>query len=84
MARADLLTSLVEFGVKEDKIRFQKVTEAIIAEERAKHHTVLADKLETLLRARTNHKPPSNGTLIPNNKMSIGNLLEEVSPQKQV
>ena len=49
MARADLLTSLVKFGVRGDKIRFRKVAETIIAEERAKQHTVLADKLEQLL-----------------------------------
>ena len=36
MARADLLTSLVKFGVNGDKDRFRKVAETIIAEERAK------------------------------------------------
>jgi len=36
MARADLLTSLVKFGVSGDKARFRKVAETIIAEERAK------------------------------------------------
>ncbi len=46
MARADLLTSLIKFGVNGDKARFRKVTETIIAEERAKQHTVLEDKLE--------------------------------------
>lgn len=46
MARADLLTSLVKFGVSGDKARFRKVAETIIAEERAKQHTVLADTTE--------------------------------------
>lgn len=46
MARADLLTSLVKFGVSGDNARFRKVAEAIIAEERAKQHTVLADTTE--------------------------------------
>ena len=50
MARADLLTDLVKFGTTDDKARFRKVAEAIIAEERAKKHTVLADKLEEALR----------------------------------
>ncbi|MBF2753801.1 MAG: hypothetical protein ISN29_00885 [Gammaproteobacteria bacterium AqS3] len=40
MARADLLTDLVRFALAGDKVRFRKVVEAIIAEERAKqeHH----------------------------------------------
>ncbi len=46
MARADLLTNLVKFGLNGDKERFRKVAETIIAEERAKRHTVLEDKLE--------------------------------------
>ncbi len=49
MARADLLTSLVKFGISGDKSRVRRLTETIIAEERAKHHTVLAEKLEKLL-----------------------------------
>ena len=36
MARADLLKQLVEFGINGNKVRFRKVAETIIAEERAK------------------------------------------------
>ncbi len=32
MARADLLANLVKFGVNNDKVKFTKVLEAIIAE----------------------------------------------------
>jgi len=39
MARADLLVDLVRSGMGGDKVRFRKVVEAIIAEERAKKHT---------------------------------------------
>ena len=77
MARADLLTNLVEFGVSGDKGRFRRVAEVIIAEERAKQHTVLADKLEKILR-RLN----GNGTLDSNSAHQIGHLLHEISPQK--
>ena len=45
MARSDLLISLVRAGSSGDTARARSVTEAIIAEERAKRHNVLADRL---------------------------------------
>ena len=45
MARSDLLVSLVKAGSSGDAARARSVTEAIIAEERAKRHNVLADRL---------------------------------------
>lgn len=45
MARSDLLVSLVKAGSVGDKRGFKTAAEAIIAEERAKHHGVLADRL---------------------------------------
>ena len=45
MARADLLVSLVRAGAEGDRGRVRETTEAIIAEERAKNHHVLADRL---------------------------------------
>ena len=45
MARADLLVSLVKASAEGDRGRVRKTTEAIIAEERAKNHHVLADRL---------------------------------------
>ena len=45
MARADLLVSLVQASAEGDRGRVRKTTEAIIAEERAKNHHVLADRL---------------------------------------
>ncbi len=85
MARADLLTSLVKFGVSGDKTRFRKVTESIIAEERAKQHTVLANKLENLLlHSETESKPMANRTVSPLSTQRIDNLLHEISPQKRL
>ena len=49
MARADLLYRLVQSGISDDKSTFRKVVEAVIAEERAKQHMVLAEKLNELL-----------------------------------
>ncbi len=45
MARADLIIRLVQAGFRNDKVTFRKVVEAIITEERAKHHRVVADTL---------------------------------------
>ncbi|MEW6698492.1 MAG: AAA family ATPase [Bacillota bacterium] len=50
MARADLLYDLIKYGLNNDNPNFRKVAEAICAEERAKHHRVLANKVEELLR----------------------------------
>jgi SpoVK/Ycf46/Vps4 family AAA+-type ATPase len=45
MARSDLLLSLVRAGTVGDALRFRKTVEALIAEERAKKHEVLAGQL---------------------------------------
>ena len=51
MARSDLLLALVKASSQGDQARAQAAVEAIIAEERAKRHHVLADRLESVLRA---------------------------------
>ena len=45
MARSDLLINLVKASSRGDKSLFLKTLEAIIADERQKHHHVLADRL---------------------------------------
>lgn len=85
MARADLLTSLVKFGVNGDNVRFRKVTEAIIAEERAKQHTVLADKLESILNRKVIKKNSvTNYVFSQVANQSASDLINEVSPQKKI
>lgn len=51
MARSDLLVSLVRAGASGDEALFRKTVEAIIAEERAKSHNLLADQLMVHLRS---------------------------------
>jgi SpoVK/Ycf46/Vps4 family AAA+-type ATPase len=51
MARSDLLVSLVRAGTTGDRRGFRSTAEAIIAEERAKHHNVLADQLASLIQS---------------------------------
>lgn len=80
MARADLLTDLVRFGMAGDKAKFRKVVEAIIAEERAKKHTVLANKLEELLRSAPADRRISNGNAVLDQRVT--NLLQEIMPER--
>lgn len=81
MARADLLTDLVRFGMSGDKAKLRKVVEAIIAEERAKNHTVLGNRLEDLLRAMPADRLVSNGgSAVLEQKVS--NLLQEILPER--
>ncbi len=51
MARSDLLVALVKAGTSGDRRAVRTATEAIIAEERAKQHTVLADRLTEAIQA---------------------------------
>lgn len=49
MARADLLIDLVEAEHRGDKARFRALVEAVIAEERANQHHLVADRLTELI-----------------------------------
>lgn len=49
MARADLIVDLVKYASSGNRGMVKKVTEAIIAEEREKQHTILADRLQNEL-----------------------------------
>jgi SpoVK/Ycf46/Vps4 family AAA+-type ATPase len=80
MARADLLSDLVKYGIVGDKNKFSKVVEAIISEERAKKHTVLAGALEDLLRSIPFEKPIPNGNAVLDQRVS--NLIQEVIPER--
>lgn len=54
MARSDLLLALVKASSQGDQDRARVAVEAIIAEERAKRHHVLAERLESALRTNGN------------------------------
>ena len=58
MARSDLLVSLVRAAVAGDKETTKSTAEALAADERAKKHHVLADRLERALSAVTITPPP--------------------------
>ncbi|MDO4839879.1 MAG: ATP-binding protein [Desulfovibrionaceae bacterium] len=91
MARADLLYRLVQSGMSDDKSTFRKVVEAVIAEERAKQHTVLAEKLNELLTSLPADRPadlpaerpvPRGGASMPDRRMD--SLFHEVMPGRKL
>jgi SpoVK/Ycf46/Vps4 family AAA+-type ATPase len=51
MARSDLLVSLVRAGASGDRATLTSTVEALVAEERAKSHNVLAEKLSRALQS---------------------------------
>jgi len=83
MARADLLVHLIQSGLRSDKESFRKTVEAIIAEERAKQHKVLGERLEMILNASV------NGTSVVNLPQQLqngknGTPVIEVNPQRRL
>lgn len=79
MARSDLLITLVRSGMSGDLSLFKKTVEAIIAEERAKNHNILAERLADNLRTISkNNGLPS----MLDEKMQ--NLLLEVNPTRSL
>ncbi len=85
MARADLLLNLVKFGLNGNKIMLRKVVEAVIAEERSKQHSVLAEKLEKEL---NNVIQENNSNILLTNRTQIenraDNLIIEIEPVKKI
>jgi len=73
MARSDLLVSLVTAGTVGDKRSFRNAAEAIIAEERAKHHNVLADKLTKVIQ--------SNGSSGSNGAVTVASVQSDALPR---
>ena len=81
MARADLLLALVQSGAGGDELAFRRAAEALIAEENAKNHAVLAAQLsDALTRRRTQD---SNVTTMARSQDALA-LLHEAEPQVRV
>ncbi len=57
MARADLILSLVRASRQGDEAQVRKTVEALAADERAKKHTILADRLLAQLQAGNGRHP---------------------------
>lgn len=79
MARSDLLLGLVRAGTTGNQSLFRQALEALIAEERAKKHTVLAESLAKYLQEYLKSQP-NNGFF----DQRITTYLFETVPQKSL
>jgi SpoVK/Ycf46/Vps4 family AAA+-type ATPase len=83
MARSDLLINLVKAGTLGDQPLFRKTVEAVIAEERGKNHTVLADRLaDAASSVRQNGHAKHQPTLFPVSANIATDLFFESTPQR--
>ena len=82
MARADLLLSLVKAGTSGDQTLFRKVVESVIAEERAKKHGVLAERLADELKRNGRLSPVNRPTM--SNNGTVHDLCVEISPSRSI
>ena len=82
MARADLILNLIRAGTRGDQAQFQKTVEALAADERAKNHTILADRLVAQLHQSRNGR---SGSLAPQTVWPpSGPLVAEVVPGRRI
>lgn len=82
MARSDLLISLVRAGASGDREMLKSTAEALVADERAKNHHVLADRLQRALSAVTITPPPLT-TSAPGGGTGREAIIE-VEPRRQL
>ncbi|MEU4014827.1 ATP-binding protein [Microbacterium sp. NPDC028030] len=78
MARADLLLDLVAAERSGDKDRFRTLVEAVIAEERANQHHLLADRLSEIITTT------GQGRQRDERAAAVRDLVEEIVPQRRL
>ncbi len=80
MARADLLIDLVEAENRGDRARFRTLVEAVIAEERANQHHLVADRLTELITTT------GSATLFARDDAAVhaSDLVTEVVPRRRL
>ncbi len=78
MARSDLIITLVKAGKSSPDPRFRKAVEALIAEERSKEHSILADQLVDAFKEGASAPPaqPSGPAGV------VSDLLHELNPEQ--
>lgn len=78
MARADLLLDLVDAERRGDRERFRVLVEAVIAEERANQHHLLADRLSEIITTA------GQGLVRDDRAAAIRDLVQEVVPNRRL
>jgi SpoVK/Ycf46/Vps4 family AAA+-type ATPase len=81
MARSDLLLALVQSGAGGDDLAFRRAAEALIADENAKKHNVLASQLAEALMRRRN--AASSVSPLARQRESPG-LVHEIEPSRRM
>jgi len=82
MARADLILNLIKAGARGDQSQFRKTVEALAADERAKNHRILADRLIAQLQQDSNGRTKA---LPPQSIRSLsGPLVADLMPRRQI
>jgi SpoVK/Ycf46/Vps4 family AAA+-type ATPase len=84
VARADLLLQLVRSGARGDQALFRKAVEALIAEERGKHHNVLAEQLSLLLDEEPHRDGATTLAGLSNPPRSGAETVLEVYPERRL
>jgi len=82
MARADLILNLIRAGARGDQAQFQKTVEALAADERAKNHGILADRIIAQLQQDSNGRPRPLAP--PPARPLSGPLVAEVIPGRRI
>jgi SpoVK/Ycf46/Vps4 family AAA+-type ATPase len=83
MARSDLLINLVKSGASGDKHTLRKTVEAIVAEERAKQHNLVADRIEKAYRtANGNGGSMPMSTVVSEHSPRARDFIAEVTPRR--
>jgi SpoVK/Ycf46/Vps4 family AAA+-type ATPase len=82
MARSDLLLDLVRAGARGDHTLFRKALEALVAEERAKQHHVLADRLASHLQQNGGRQDAELSSLRRNGPTT--DFFFEVEPRRRL
>ncbi len=79
MARADILLSIVKSAIGNDNLTLRKSIEALAADERAKNHHILSDRLIELLASQANQASKTT----PFIQNGTRDLVYEVIPEKR-
>lgn len=84
MARSDLLISLVKAGSRGDLRSVRAAAEAIIAEEKAKNHNILAARLTKAMHVNGNGKSHKTPAILNSNTGRNREFLLELTPEKRI
>src|SRR6266436_6208989 len=84
MARSDLLINLVRAGVSGDTGTFRRTVDAIVAEERAKQHNIVADQLERVAAANNTNSASNLMRHAPESAHRAKDFIAEVVPRRKL